>query len=137
MSHAVFPLIIVAILLPLVVYFAMLLKFERWKAEHTKVIRQDAAQRSQAVTVGKVYEQLIPYLPEFRWNPKDVRFVGAPVDFLVFDGLSEGDMRAVVFVEVKTGSSGLNARERSVRDAILRRNVEWEELRLPGVRDGN
>jgi predicted Holliday junction resolvase-like endonuclease len=114
-----------------VTFLGFLLYFERWKGRHTQDARRDAAMRSQAVTIGKVYEQLIPYLPHFDWNPKDARFVGAPVDFIVFDGLSEGKVREVIFVEVKTGTSTLNARERLVRDAITRGRVEWRELRLP------
>lgn len=61
-----------------------------WKSRYTTIIRQDAVQRSQAITAGKVHEQLIPYLPAFPYNPKDVRFLGSPVDLVVFDGLAEG-----------------------------------------------
>ena len=117
-----------------VLYFVFWLRFERWKRDHSQAVRRDAVQRSQAVTLGKVYEHLIPYLPDFRWNPKDARFIGTPVDFLVFDGLSEGELRAIVFVEVKTGSSSLTPRERQVRDAVLARQVEWHQLHLPEVR---
>jgi predicted Holliday junction resolvase-like endonuclease len=101
-----------------------------WKARYTAAIREDAVQRSQAVTVGKVHEQLIPYLPEFRYNPKDVRFLGTPVDLVVFDGLADGQVRRIVFVEVKTGGAGLSGRERQVRDVIAAREVEWAELRV-------
>lgn len=101
-----------------------------WRARYTATIRQDAVQRSLAVTAGKVHEQLLPYLPEFRFNPKDARFIGTPVDLIVFDGLAEGQVRRVVFVEVKTGSSALTGRERQVRDVIEARDVEWEELRV-------
>jgi predicted Holliday junction resolvase-like endonuclease len=106
-------------------------QLEQWKAEHTIAVRQDAVQRSQSVTAGKVFEQLVPYLPSFRFNPKDARFLGAPVDFLVFDGLADDRCERVVFVEVKTGSSSLSTRERRVRDAINERRVEWQELRIP------
>ena len=102
-----------------------------WKARHTGAIRLDAIQRSQAVTIGKVSEQLVPYLPDFPFNPKDARFLGSPVDLVVFDGLDEGAVRRVVFIEVKTGTSGLSGRERQVRDAIQARRVEWTELRVP------
>ncbi len=102
-----------------------------WKARHTGAIRLDAIQRSQAVTIGKVSEQLVPYLPDFPFNPKDARFLGSPVDLVVFDGLDEGQLRRVVFIEVKTGSSGLSTRERQVRDAIQARRVAWTELRVP------
>jgi predicted Holliday junction resolvase-like endonuclease len=101
-----------------------------WKARYTATIREDAVQRSQAVTAGKVHEQLIPYLPAFPYNPKDVRFLGSPVDLVVFDGLAEGRVRRVVFLEVKTGRSGLTSRERCVRDAVRAGEVEWAELRV-------
>ena len=79
---------------------------------------------------GKVTEHLIPYLPEFRYNPKDARFIGSPVDLIVFDGLDEGDLRKIVFVEVKSGKSTLSKRERLIRDAVEQRRVEWEILRV-------
>jgi len=112
--------------------------FLLWKARYSAAIRSDAVQRSLAVTSGKVHEQLVPYLPEFGFNPKDARFLGSPVDLVVFDGLSEGDVRRVVFLEVKTGASGaLNRRERQVRDAIAARAVEWAELRVARVSEND
>jgi predicted Holliday junction resolvase-like endonuclease len=106
------------------------LYFLVWKVRYTTRIREDAVQRSQAVTAGKVHEQLIPYLPAFPFNPKDVRFLGSPIDLVVFDGLAEGRVRRIVFLEVKTGGAGLTSRERCVRDVIQAREVEWAELRV-------
>ena len=99
--------------------------------------RREAVDHSRAVTRGQIYEQLVPYLPDFEFNPKDAHFLGRPVDFVVFDGLDEGELRRIVFVEVKTGASALTTRERRVRDAIRRGRVEWAEIRggsatLPG-----
>ena len=87
-------------------------------------------QRSQAITAGKVHEQLVAYLPGFPYNPKDVRFLGSPIDLVVFDGLAEGRLRSIVFVEVKTGGSTLTARERWVREIVQHREIEWAELRV-------
>jgi len=101
-----------------------------WKVGYTRRVRDDAVQRSLAVTAGKVHEQLIPYLPAFPWNPKDARFLGSPVDLVVFDGLAEGRVRRIVFVEVKTGGAGLTGRERMVREAVREGEVEWVELRV-------
>ena len=89
-----------------------------------------AVNKSQAVTLGKISEHLVPYFEDFPFNPKDARFLGGPVDFIVFNGLNEDEVKSVVFVEVKTGKSGLTTRERRVRDAIQARSVEWLELRL-------
>ena len=108
---------------------ALILAFLLWKTWYTRRVRKDAIQRSLAVTAGKVYEQLVPYLPDFPFNPKDVRFLGSPVDFVVFDGLSDGHLTRIVFVEVKTGDADLSSRERRVRDAVQDARVEFYELR--------
>jgi predicted Holliday junction resolvase-like endonuclease len=104
--------------------------FSVWRMRYTAAIRRDAVQRSEAVTAGKVHEQLIPYLPAFPYNPKDVRFLGSPVDLIVFDGLAEGRLERIVFLEVKTGGSGLTSRERWIRDVVQAGEVEWSELRI-------
>jgi len=106
-----------------------LVAFLAWKGRYTRAVRADAIVRSQAVITGRVSEQLLPFLPGFGFNPKDARFLGSPVDFVVFDGLDEGALRRVLFVEVKTGDADLSARERQVRDAVRGGAVEWIELR--------
>lgn len=100
------------------------------KPRYTQQVRRTAVEQSKAVTRGQIYEQLVPFLPEFEFNPKDAQFLGKPVDFVVFDGLDEGDLRRIVFVEVKTGAATLNTRERRVRDAIRQGRVEWTEIRV-------
>jgi len=55
--------------------------------------------------LGQITEHLVPFLPDFKYNPKDARFLGTPVDLIVFDGLSDGQLKQVVFIEVKSGSS--------------------------------
>ena len=106
------------------------LYFVIWRLRYSAAIRENAVQRSLAVTAGKVHEQLVPYLPEFGFNPKDARFLGSPVDLVIFDGLAAGDVKRVVFLEVKTGGSPLTTRERQVRNVIDAREVVWAELRL-------
>lgn len=105
---------------------------ERWRAEAEEGIRADAVRRSSAVVSGKVTEHLAPYMEAFPYNPKDARFLGSPVDLIVFDGMNDDALREIVFLEVKTGSSSLSTRERRVRDAVLARRVVWREFRVGG-----
>lgn len=102
----------------------------RWKSDYEQSIRKEAVKKSHDVISGKVTEQLVPYLPSFRYNPRDARFIGGPVDFIVFDGLCDGEVKQVVFVEVKTGGSALSQREKQVRSVVEIRAVKWEELRI-------
>ena len=104
---------------------------EQWKLEAEPDIRRDAVRRSRAVVTGKVTEHLVPLMGQFPYNPKDVRFLGTPVDLIVFDGMDEDDLSEIVFVEVKTGASAsLSTRERRIRDAVRAGYVRWHELRI-------
>lgn len=106
--------------------------FEQWKLAEEDGIRQDAAKRSKSVMLGQITEHLVPFLPNFSYNPKDARFLGTPVDLIVFDGLSDGDLKQVVFIEVKSGTSKqLTEREKQVRDVIFERRVSWELFYQP------
>ncbi|MHA1666618.1 MAG: Holliday junction resolvase-like protein [Candidatus Thorarchaeota archaeon] len=112
------------------------LLFQAWAQQEEKGIREDAIKRSEAVIQGKVTEHLIPFFPDFKYNPKDVRFMGTPVDLVVFDGLSEGEMRNVVFVEVKTGkTANLSSRERLVRNCVESKDVVFEIIHHRGGKD--
>lgn len=102
-------------------------------SRRTRDIRRDAISQSRAITRGQVFEQFAAYFPNFEFNPKDAQFLGKPVDFVVFDGLDDGEVERIVFVEIKTGNAALSTRERKIRDAIQRGRVEWRELRLGGV----
>ncbi len=80
--------------------------------------------------VGKVTEHLVPHMPVFPYNPKDARFIGSPIDLIVFDGADEGMVRDVIFLEIKTGSSSLSPRQKQIKDAIDAGRVLWRVLKL-------
>lgn len=105
--------------------------FAGWKADEEAIIREDAVKRSQSVTRGKITEHLIPYFPDFPYNPRDARFLGSPVDLIVFDGLAEDTVREIAFIEVKTARKPtLSRREREVRDCVQERRVSYRVLQL-------
>lgn len=104
---------------------------QRWMQEKEGEIRKDAVERSKDVIKGKVTEHLLPFFSDFPFNPMDARFLGAPVDLVVFDGLSEGDLRQVVFVEIKNGkAANLNEREKQVKRCIEQKKVDYQILHL-------
>ena len=80
---------------------------------------------------GQFSEQLAPYLPDFPYSPSEVRFIGKPIDFLVFKGADGKNIDEVIFVEVKSGKSKINSHERNLKNAIDNKKVRWEEYRIP------
>jgi len=79
-----------------------------------KYMRHDAIKRSKRTLLGKLWEQVSPYLPKFPFRPSDMKFLGSPIDFIIFDGASENDIKEVIFLEVKSGDSKLSTQERKL-----------------------
>ena len=93
--------------------------------------KKAALRRSRSVLGGMFAEQLAPYLPNFPFSPTEAKFIGAPIDFLVFKGLDDQRIEEVIFVEVKSGSARLNHNEHSLKDAIINKRVRWHEYHVP------
>lgn len=118
----------------------VLAKYVSYRATHPhtrddlEAARKQSVKLSRATRGGKAYENLVPFLPEFdeQWDPHDARFLGAPIDLLVFDGLysDDEDLREIVFVEVKSSRPTLNSKEQAVREAVEEGRVRWERIVL-------
>lgn len=97
-----------------------------------KGLRKEIADSSRSIIRGQVSEQMAPYLPGFPFDPASCKFLGSPVDFIVFHRLDDPAERAVVLVEVKTGNAALNQNERLVREAVSAGRVYYYEYRFDG-----
>ena len=120
-------LFLVIILLTGVIFYFL---GRRIKASEIKIHRADAIARSRAVLSGQFSEQIAPFLPGFKYFPTECRFIGKPVDFIVFKGVEKREIEEVVFVEVKSGNSKLSSIERSLKLAIDEGRVSFEEYRV-------
>ena len=136
-------ILIIAVLGFFVIYYATRSKFERkfrewqdtelsrWKEEREKAIKEAIAQ-SRAVLGGKFTEQLAPFLPEFKYDPTEARFIGTPIDLIVFPGLARGEPEEIVIMEIKTGKTAqLSPQERKIRQLIEDGMVRWELIQKP------
>jgi predicted Holliday junction resolvase-like endonuclease len=104
-------------------------KLMMWKNQEEKRIRKNTAKAMRGVLKGKISEQVSPVLNDFPGSIADARFLGSPVDFVVFDGYTQNDIKQIVFVEVKTGKKAhLSSVERQVRDCVKLKKVDWKEF---------
>lgn len=92
--------------------------------------RKQAIEKSKAVISGQVYEKIAPLLPEFPYNPRDLTFIWKWIDYIVFDGLDDGYIEKIVFLEIKTWKSALNWNEKLIKKAIEKGNIEYEVIRF-------
>jgi len=109
---------------------------EKWKVEWEKKFREDALTRSRAVLKGAIAEQLAPMFEVFGYNPSDARFIGDPVDYVIFDGYTKVKERiedipiTVVLADVKTGKAELSYEQRRIRKGIQKGLVKFETIRM-------
>ncbi len=135
---------VVAILVIIVVGYIIRLTYERrfkdwcdaeslkWQADISQA-RKSAVMQSRAVLGGKFTEQMVPFFPDFQYDPTEVRFIGSPVDLIVFPGLAQNDPREIVILEVKTGRSAqLNPVQKKIRQLIEDGMVRWDEVHQKG-----
>ncbi len=94
-------------------------------------IRKDAINQSRAVLSGQFSEQIAPYLPNFPFKPTEARFIGKPIDFVVFKGMDEKNINEVVFVEIKSGQSNLSGVEKTLKETVKSKNISWQEYKVP------
>lgn len=72
--------------------------------------------RSGRTRVGTTVEQMVPFVREMPFDPSDMRILsGGPVDYVVFDGLCDGEVRELVFLDIKTGKAKTNEAQKQVQ----------------------
>ena len=108
-------------------------KLAKWKLKEEKAIREDAYQRSRAVSFGKTIEHYVPFMENFPVEPKDVQFFGKPIDYIAFANRGSKKKCSVHFIEVKSGNSNLNSHQKNIKDAILKGRVHWHEFTVDGI----
>lgn len=96
------------------------------KDQYNKLLGQ---KKSSETRLGQITEQVAPFLENFPFDPKKARFIGDPLDLIVF-----GD-DVITFVEIKTGKSQLNKHQREMKKLIDDKKVEFFIYRVKGEED--
>jgi predicted Holliday junction resolvase-like endonuclease len=101
---------------------------EEYKKENVALIKQYHKElhfrKSSEVRLGKIGENLAPFVKCWPWDPNNFRFLGNPVD-----GLQYNDDE-VIFVEIKTGGARLSKSQKHIRDLIKDGKVSFVTFKI-------
>lgn len=118
-------------------YEAQIHNLEEKHRQNVIEARRSTVNQSRAVLKGKMAEQVAPMLPGFPYWPADARFLGDPIDYVIFDGYSackdnhtDGRDMEVVILDIKHGRSNLTREQRRVADAVAEGRVRFEVVRI-------
>ena len=82
---------------------------------------------AKAVNLGFLLERLTPTLDGFTFNKNDCRSMFDPIDYVIFEGLSEKQsVSKILFVDIKSGNARLSPKQRKIRDAVQENKVEFK-----------
>lgn len=98
------------------------LKLTSEMEKNKKVISQ---RKSSEVRVGAIAENLVPLLTNLPYNPKELRHLATPIDYVYFD-FDGADGPEIVFIEVKSGSARENKRQKTIKRAITSGKVFYD-----------
>ena len=97
---------------------------ERLTTETENRKKVTSQKKSSEVRLGHIAETLAPFLDQFDFDPENCTFLGQPIDYISF-----GDDE-ITFIEVKSGNSQLNKKQRHIRDLVKAKFVSWKEVRI-------
>jgi len=89
-------------------------EIKRTQDKFRKLLSQ---KKSSEVRVGKIGENMAPFMKDWPYDPNRFRFLGNPVDGIQFTD------DEVIFVEIKTGKSKLTKTQRSIRNLLRKKDV--------------
>ena len=94
------------------------LQMEKSKAGLRQYYSEDALRRSKNLTKGKIAVHLAPFSLNGRLNPSEIVYLGGPIDMISFTNIESGEDISIDFIEIKTGNSALNKKQRLIKKAI-------------------
>lgn len=102
--------------------------YQSLKSEHdelqTKLAKHVSERKSKEVRLGAIAETLTPFLNGFPYNPKNLRALGSPIDYIAFE---EDE---IVLLEVKSGDSTLSKKQKDIRKMVEEGKVRFETHRI-------
>ena len=123
-------IVLVAVLLWIVFKLGQSKKEVEWRGKLEK-IRREVADKQRAGIKGKVAETFAPYLGDFPFKPSECKFLGDPIDYVVFEGLDSRNVVGVHFVDVKTDSSELKKHQKQIKEVVESgKNMSFVEYRF-------
>ena len=105
-------------------------KIKEWLEKEEQRIREDAIARSARTLSGKTLEKLVPFLENFPYDAHDIRWLGDPIDLVIFDGYSSDKPDKIVFCEVKSGEGKLTKGQSKIKQLVENKKVEWKEFKI-------
>jgi predicted Holliday junction resolvase-like endonuclease len=93
-------------------------------------IRKKAAERGRKKVEKKLSQLVSEKFAKTKFNPYDIKAVWHPVDFVVFNGMNDGNVKNIIFLSKTSGNNALEKVRLSVRETIEKEGYDWAVARI-------
>lgn len=109
------------------------------KEGHVKEIEEISAKAikaSKSSTRGQISEEFAPLFEGFPYKLSDCKFFGNPVDYIIFDGMSEyrdGNKEkdiTIVLADVKYNTARLSPVQKAIKQAVEKGRVKFDTVKI-------
>lgn len=105
-------------------------KEERFDEREDK-LREIAREKGRKAATKVFNNAISPAFKSLKLNPFDVKPILNPVDFVVFNGMTEEEsISDILFLSKQCSSASLNAIRRQVETAIHKKMYDWQVARI-------
>jgi len=102
----------------------VIILFWLWRRASDRHAAVSFQKSSLSSKYGKMTEQFMPFLKDYPYDPQNFRFLGSPIDGIQFCE------DKIIFIEFKTNSAQMSAKQRLIEDLVAQKKVQFEEHRL-------
>lgn len=93
----------------------------------SRELQAQAKERAERVELPQRIRELLPWVDRHALDPRDVRVLINPTEFVVFDGMNSPDgIRSITFLATLSPQAALDALDR----VIQTRSLRWNTLRV-------
>jgi len=101
-------------------------KFE----EEKEKIKEEARERGRAQVPELVRQSLDEKFAKLHYNPYDIKALLHPIDFVVFDGMTDEEMKNVVLLAKSTTNQYLQTIHNNIARTVEDKNYDWKVVRV-------
>jgi predicted Holliday junction resolvase-like endonuclease len=108
------------------------LEYIKAKKNELKKMKEVGATKSQtgakAINIGFILERIAPTMDGFRFKHNDCRSLFDPIDYIIFEGLSnKNHVDKIFFVDIKTGAARLSKKQKEIKTVISEGKVLFKK----------
>jgi predicted Holliday junction resolvase-like endonuclease len=98
--------------------------------EEEEQIREKSREKGRAQVPKLIKKSMGKEFAKLNYNPYDIKALLHPADLVVFDGMTENEMKNVVFLSKSPSSKYLEVLQKGAAKAVSEKSYDWKVVRV-------